>query len=85
MELLLQAKFEPRRTLLLAYGFDEEISGYHGAAHISAALHDRYGDDGLAVIVDEGATFEKTWGTVFAKPGMYVLQDRQLLQSCCQF
>jgi Gly-Xaa carboxypeptidase len=32
-------------------------------------LHERYGDDGLAVVVDEGAGFEEAWGTLFAKPG----------------
>lgn len=69
MELLLSANFKPKRTILLAYGFDEETFGYHGAGNLSALIHSRYGDDGLAVIVDEGATFEEAWGTVFAKPG----------------
>lgn len=69
MELLLSANFVPKRTLLLAYGFDEETFGYHGAGNLSAVLHSRYGDDGLAVVVDEGASFEEAWGTVFAKPG----------------
>jgi Gly-Xaa carboxypeptidase len=68
IELLLKAKFEPKRTIVLSLGFDEECSGPQGAGHLAPYLHDRYGDDGLAVIVDEGATFETTWGTVFAKP-----------------
>ncbi|KAK0122605.1 hypothetical protein ONS96_009645 [Cadophora gregata f. sp. sojae] len=69
VELLISANFAPKRTLILAYGFDEETFGYHGAGNLSAVLHSRYGDDGLAVVVDEGASFESTWGTLFAKPG----------------
>jgi Gly-Xaa carboxypeptidase len=67
--LLLAANFKPKRTVLLSFGFDEETFGYHGAGNLSAVLHERYGDDGLAVVVDEGAGFEEAWGTLFAKPG----------------
>ncbi|KAK1763425.1 carboxypeptidase S [Phialemonium atrogriseum] len=70
VELLLEAKFEPKRTILLSFGFDEECSGRQGGGHLAPFIRKRYGDDGIAVIVDEGATFEKAWGTVFAKPGM---------------
>ncbi|KAK3988235.1 hypothetical protein QBC44DRAFT_329732 [Cladorrhinum sp. PSN332] len=69
LELLLEANFKPKRTVLLSFGFDEECSGRRGASHLAAHIHERYGDDGIAVIVDEGSGFEKTWGTVFAKPG----------------
>lgn len=69
-ELLLEAGFQPRCTLLLAFGYDEETFGYHGAGNLSAVIRDRYGSSGgLAAIVDEGAGFEQAWGTVFAKPG----------------
>ena len=61
--------FAPRRTVLLAFGFDEECAGAQGAMRISAFLRDRYGDDGLAVIVDEGAAYGRTWGTLFFTPG----------------
>ncbi|KAK3323304.1 hypothetical protein B0T19DRAFT_425634 [Cercophora scortea] len=69
VELLLEAKFQPKRTVLLSFGFDEECSGRQGAAKLSAAIEARYGKDGIAVIVDEGSGFEQTWGTIFAKPG----------------
>ncbi|KAK3312261.1 hypothetical protein B0H66DRAFT_396260 [Apodospora peruviana] len=69
VELLLEAGFKPKRTILLSFGFDEECSGRQGAQSLAAFIQKRYGDDSLAVIVDEGATFEKTWGTLFAKPG----------------
>ncbi|KAK5652242.1 hypothetical protein OQA88_10739 [Cercophora sp. LCS_1] len=69
VELLLKAGFEPKRTILLSYGFDEECSGRQGAAHLANFIHERYGDGGIAVVVDEGSGFEETWGTVFFKPG----------------
>lgn len=69
IELLLEAKFKPKRTILLSFGFDEETFGYHGAGNLSAFIHARYGPDSLAVIIDEGAGFENAWGTTFAKPG----------------
>lgn len=69
LELLLEAGFEPKRTILLSFGFDEECSGKRGAAQLSAFIRERYGNDGIAVIVDEGSSFEQAWGTLFAKPG----------------
>ncbi|KAK0742113.1 hypothetical protein B0T21DRAFT_399932 [Apiosordaria backusii] len=69
LQLLLEANFQPKRTILLSFGFDEEVSGRRGATKLSAFIQGRYGKDGVAVIVDEGAGFEEVWGTVFAKPG----------------
>ncbi|KXJ93371.1 peptidase family M20/M25/M40 [Microdochium bolleyi] len=70
VELLLQANYEPKRTLVLSFGFDEEISGFRGARNLSAFLLDRYGKDGVAVIIDEGAGIAEAWGTNFAIPGV---------------
>lgn len=56
VEQLLSVGFVPRRTVLLGYGFDEEIGGAMGAAHISRHLIDRYGNDGIYALVDEGGT-----------------------------
>lgn len=69
VELLLEAKFNPKRTIVLSFGMDEECSGRQGAGHLAKFLYNRYGQDGLAVIVDEGSGFEEAWGTLFAKPG----------------
>lgn len=69
IELLLEANFEPKRTILLSYGFDEECSGKQGASALSAHIRERYGDDGIAVIVDEGPGQEQNWGTLFFMPG----------------
>lgn len=70
VELLLEAGFKPKRTLVLSYGFDEEISGLEGARHLASALLARYGPKGVAAIVDEGAGIQEMWGTPFAMPGV---------------
>lgn len=46
--------FSPRRTIILGFGFDEEISGNYGAAYIAKHLEHRYGPGGLDSIIDEG-------------------------------
>ena len=69
-EELLGAGFEPTRTVILAFGFDEEISGREGAGHIAPYLLDKYGHDSIAAIVDEGAGIASAWGTLFAAPGV---------------
>lgn len=70
VELLLDAGYKPKRSVILSFGFDEEISGRQGAGHLAPFLFERYGKDGIAAAVDEGATFEKAWGQTFAKPGV---------------
>lgn len=70
VEALIEAGFEPQRTLVLSFGFDEEISGHAGAGHLAEVLLDRYGKDGAAIIVDEGSVIQEQWGTIFALPGV---------------
>ena len=71
LELLLEANFQPRRTILLSFGFDEECSGLRGASHLAAFIRERYGNNGIAVVVDEGSGFESAWGSrLFSKPGV---------------
>ncbi|KAJ9657727.1 hypothetical protein H2198_004142 [Neophaeococcomyces mojaviensis] len=70
IEELVKAGFTPKRTVLLSSGFDEEISGRNGAGHLAPFILERYGHDGVAVIVDEGAGFDKTWGMRVALPGV---------------
>jgi len=70
MEELIKAGFTPRRTVLLSSGFDEEISGPQGAAHLAPFILKRYGHDGVAVIVDEGSGFANLWGMQVALPGV---------------
>ena len=44
--------------------------GNSGAGYLAPAVLDRYGQNGLAVIVDEGAGFDDKWGAKFAMPGV---------------
>lgn len=70
VEELLKAGFKPKRTVLLSFGFDEEVSGPQGAGHLAPFILERYGYDGIATIVDEGAGFSQAWGMQVALPGV---------------
>ncbi|KAI8935416.1 hypothetical protein NX059_007996 [Plenodomus lindquistii] len=70
IEALIAADFMPRRTLILSFGFDEEISGYQGAGHLAAYLLKKLGHNSIAAIVDEGAVNTESWGADFAIPGV---------------
>ncbi|WFD41773.1 Gly-Xaa carboxypeptidase [Malassezia psittaci] len=54
VENLIENGWQPRRSILLAYGYDEESSGVHGAKRIAQHLHQKLGDDSVAMLVDEG-------------------------------
>ncbi|KAK5172222.1 uncharacterized protein LTR77_003860 [Saxophila tyrrhenica] len=69
MELFIDAGYEPKRTVVLSFGFDEEMGGRQGAGYLGPYLLKRYGKDGIAGIVDEGNGFMEAWGSVFAAPG----------------
>ncbi|CAK5268850.1 unnamed protein product [Mycena citricolor] len=68
LETLLELGFAPTRTIVAAFGFDEEATGAEGAAHLANAMLDTYGEDAFAFIVDEGSGLLKLFGTVFAMP-----------------
>jgi Gly-Xaa carboxypeptidase len=80
-EFLLDHNFEPKRTIIAGFGFDEEIrhlysftwlicSGGNGAAYISSHLLERYGKDSVEFIIDEGGSdVRHMYGTTFALPG----------------
>ena len=82
LEFLLSQDFEPKRTIVAGFGFDEEISyslklpkannhrGPQGASNISALLLERYGRDSIEFIIDEGGSEVKNiYGATFALPG----------------
>lgn len=70
LELLLSQDFQPVRGIVLAVGSDEEASGQFGAAKINEILMERYGDDGIYAIVDEGLNgIKKQEGVYMASPG----------------
>ncbi|KAG8691371.1 hypothetical protein FRC09_011641 [Ceratobasidium sp. 395] len=56
VESLIERDFKPTRTLVLSFGFDEEVSGPRGAGPLSKRILETYGEDGIAMIVDEGDT-----------------------------
>ncbi|KAF4593116.1 hypothetical protein EYR38_008826 [Pleurotus pulmonarius] len=70
IETLLAKGFKPTRTVVLAFGFDEEASGVHGAGYLGKALTEHYGEGSIAMVVDEGAGFMENFGTTFATPGI---------------
>ncbi|KAJ7034591.1 hypothetical protein C8F04DRAFT_956270 [Mycena alexandri] len=70
IEVLLEKKFAPTRTVVLSFGFDEEGGGIHGARYLGAELLERFGPDSFAMIVDEGAGYMKEYGGIFAMPGV---------------
>lgn len=54
MELLISSGYNPERTVIAAFGFDEEIGGRQGAKHIALFLEQHYGKDSMFAIIDEG-------------------------------
>ncbi|KAJ7511624.1 hypothetical protein B0H11DRAFT_709566 [Mycena galericulata] len=71
IETLISQGFTPTRTVVLAFGFDEEASGRQGAGALGAAMRSTYGSDlPFAFVLDEGGGFAENYGTVFATPGV---------------
>ncbi|KAG5418879.1 CPS1 [Candida metapsilosis] len=54
LELLLKHGHSPSRTIIAAFGFDEEGSGENGALQIAKHLEEKYGKDSFYALVDEG-------------------------------
>ncbi|KAJ9112073.1 hypothetical protein QFC22_006372 [Naganishia vaughanmartiniae] len=67
---LLEDGFSPRRSVILAHGFDEEeVGARQGAGQIAPFLEERYGKDGVLLVIDEGTgTSDDVWGAAFAMP-----------------
>ncbi|KAF8963426.1 hypothetical protein BDZ97DRAFT_1661730 [Flammula alnicola] len=70
IETLIEAKFQPTRTVVLSFGFDEEASGFQGAGKLGPYLESIYGENGFAMIVDEGSGFIEQYGSIIATPGI---------------
>ena len=58
LESLIESGFEPTRTVIVSFGFDEESEGTRGAGHLSPYLEKKYGRDSVAAIIDEGDSIE---------------------------
>lgn len=71
VESLLSQDWKPRRSVVLAFGFDEETGGVRGAAKIAEVLENAWGRDGFALILDEGGMGLTTVGDyVYARPAV---------------
>ncbi|XBW37123.1 hypothetical protein QEN19_002701 [Hanseniaspora menglaensis] len=71
VELLLSEGYDIKKPLLLAYGFDEEIGGEYGAKFISSLLADRFGENGIEALFDEGpGVAQLDEATFVASPGL---------------
>ncbi|KAH9066867.1 hypothetical protein EDB87DRAFT_1573733 [Lactarius vividus] len=75
VETLLEKGFKPTRTIVLAFGFDEEASGLQASnillsSSTTGPLLKKYGEDSFALLVDEGVGFSDVGGSIIAVPGI---------------
>lgn len=77
LEDLLHQNWKPARSVVFAFGFDEESHGFLGAGSISKFLEEEYGRDSFEFILDEGAMGIEIIGdpndndsVVYALPGV---------------
>jgi Gly-Xaa carboxypeptidase len=67
IESLIADGFVPQRTVLLAYGFDEEeVLAAQGAGELAKEIQRQYGEGGIEFIVDEGNGIGDAFGGHFA-------------------
>ena len=70
-ETLLEKDFIPKRSVMAAFGFDEEISGPQGAKFLAAYIEETQGRNSIELIVDEGGLgFKEMYGALFALPAV---------------
>ncbi|KAJ5692335.1 hypothetical protein N7462_001758 [Penicillium macrosclerotiorum] len=74
LEDLVSQNWRPQRTVVLAFGFDEESHGFLGAGAIAPALEKKYGKDSFEFILDEGGMGLQSLGDnteiLYALPGV---------------
>ncbi|KAL7628342.1 hypothetical protein AAE478_002544 [Parahypoxylon ruwenzoriense] len=70
--LLSHPNWVPRRSIILALGFDEECSGRRGAGYIGQHLEKVHGPNSMALILDEGGMGLQLLGndTLYALPAV---------------
>lgn len=70
-ELLISKGYKPKRSIVAAFGFDEEASGIVGAQNIAKYLEKTFGSDSMYAIIDEGQglTTDANTNQVIAIPG----------------
>ncbi|KAH8116257.1 Zn-dependent exopeptidase [Phellopilus nigrolimitatus] len=70
IETLLDNGFKPERSIVLAFGIDEERGGVYGATAIRDYLLKKYGENAFSILVDEGGGYSDMFGTMFATPAI---------------
>ncbi|PLB52446.1 carboxypeptidase S [Aspergillus steynii IBT 23096] len=77
LEDLLHQNWKPARSVVFAFGFDEESHGFLGAGSIFKFLQEKYGRDSFEFILDEGGMGLETIGdqdddnaVIYALPGV---------------
>ncbi|KAH9935922.1 carboxypeptidase S [Epithele typhae] len=72
IDALIEQGFQPRRTFVWAYGFDEEASGMEGAGKLAEYLEETYGTHGFEMLLDEGGSYGTPYGegVIFATPAL---------------
>ncbi|KAI6041919.1 hypothetical protein EDC04DRAFT_1140559 [Pisolithus marmoratus] len=70
VETMLAGGYEPTRSVVLAFGFDEESRGTHGARMLAVKLEEMFGTNGYAMLVDEGSGYAKQYGRNIATPSI---------------
>ncbi|KAI5965681.1 CPS1 [Candida pseudojiufengensis] len=72
LEILLADNFKPERSIVVAFGFDEESSGLVGAQNIGKFLEQKYGKNSFKVLLDEGLgiNLDPLTDTIIASPGI---------------
>lgn len=68
--LALPEPFQPKRSIVLAFGNDEESAGLEGAGALNDYILQRWGEDSMAMIVDEGGGYAVEGGKAWATPGV---------------
>jgi Gly-Xaa carboxypeptidase len=74
-ESLLQAGFEPERTILISFGHDEEISGYNGIKQIVKFIHEelQIPENGVEFVLDEGMSISKVKSPIVTEKKDYLI------------
>lgn len=70
VESLLFQNFKPVRTLLISFGFDEEVQGWRGARKLADRIEREYGPDSVDFIIDEGMGMIEKFGSLVASPAV---------------
>lgn len=70
LEIMIEQGFQPSRSLVLAFGFDEEAGGVVSAASLGEWILEKYGKDSMFMLVDEGNGMSEEYGQLFAMPAV---------------